>query len=135
MSTIIINTDANAFSPMSYIARLLIGVLLLFMCEGYSFAYLYSASSSDHTVLIEITTYGSILVALTIGYTFSRLKIVFVNTRSTLTLLQRGFIALWLTILLIYTLLNLALISVNLVRAADGLLAQDHQAMIHVLDD
>lgn len=86
-------------------------------------------------MLIEITTYGSILVALTIGYTFSWLKIVFVNTRSTLTLLQRGFIALWLTILLIYTLLNLALVGVNLVRSIDGLLAQDHQAMIHVLDD
>jgi hypothetical protein len=135
MSTTIINTDVNNFSPISYIARIFIGVLLLFMCEEYSFAYLYSASSSDHTILIEITSYGSILVALTIGYTLSWLKIVLVNLRSSTSLWQRGIVALWLTILLTYTLLNLALVGVNLVRAADGLLAQDHQAMIHVLDD
>lgn len=120
----------NSYILVGFFGSLIIG----FFVYNYHMEYLYSASSSDHALLVRIITQGFSLALIVLGFSGSLYLGVWRYMR------HNGdekwlLIVLGVVHVLAFTALSGLLVGSHLFRATNGLASKVNTEMIHRLDD
>ena len=122
--------SSNTYILVGFFGSIIIG----FFVYDFHMEYLYSASSSDHFLLLTILNKGALLLVISLAFSLV--------LYSALWLYKRGggswsftLITLACAHFLVFTILSTLVIGANTYRAADGLITKEHKPLMGVLDD
>ena len=123
-------TNGNTYVQVGFLGSLVLG----FFVYNYHMEYLYSASSSDHALLVRIITQGFSLALIVLGFSGSLYLGVWRYMR------HNGdekwlLIVLGVVHVLAFTALSGLLVGSHIYRASDGLLTKEHHSLRIKLDD
>lgn len=122
--------NGNTYVQVGFLCSLVLG----FFVYNYHMEYLYSASSSDHPLLVRIIAQGVVLVFIVLGFSGSLYLGIW-------RFIHRNGNEKWLLIFLSvvhvisFTALSGLLVGSHLFRATNGLASKVNTEMIHRLDD
>ena len=109
-------------------------IILTFFVYNYHMEYLYSASSSDHSLLQSILIRGALLLVISYLFSFLLYRAIWLyKCRGGIGFVE--LISLACTHFLIFTLLSTLVIGNNAYRAANGLLTKEHKPLFYTIDD
>ena len=122
--------NGNAYVKVGFLGSLVLG----FFVYNYHMEYLYSASSSDHALLVRIVAQGVALASIVLGFSGSLYLGVWRYIRD-----NRAekwlLIVLSVVHVLAFTALSGLLVGTHLYRASDGLLNKEHRESSANLSD